>query len=202
MSLKVLLCSRDDASPQYWSILRAIHPRIPLQIISACPGGCRPWSEDDNKGRKASYGGCAGEPFLLASDVVGHCCDSHHCWPVTSDYVYQAMWGPNMVSFRVQKFWLQCQTSTMIECNKPLVQENVGKSIHFTWFQEEARTEVCKRSMHNAEETSIHPMSRWETCNQQMAGETCWKWSAIKFITCRSFVTTERWQKKKVRSNE
>ena len=60
MSVKVLLCLGDDASPQHWSVLRAIHPLNPHKIISAWLGGCCPWSEDNDTGCKtlcAALGG-------------------------------------------------------------------------------------------------------------------------------------------------
>jgi hypothetical protein len=42
MVLKALLCSGDDALPQNWSVLRAMHTLTAPKVISACSGGYRP----------------------------------------------------------------------------------------------------------------------------------------------------------------
>ena len=47
MAIKALLYSSDDASPQHWSVLIAIHSLNPPKIISACLGGHHPSSKDD-----------------------------------------------------------------------------------------------------------------------------------------------------------
>ena len=73
MSLKVLLCSSDDASLRHQSILRAIHPLNPYKIKSACLGVCHPLSGDDGTGRKtlcAAPGGHLHRHWLWSAIVM------------------------------------------------------------------------------------------------------------------------------------
>ena len=56
MAIKALHCSSNDASPHHRSVLRAIHPLTPPEIITACLGGLSPSSDDKGAGCKASCG--------------------------------------------------------------------------------------------------------------------------------------------------
>jgi hypothetical protein len=85
MALKVLLCSSDDALPQHWSVLRAIHtfnsPKNYIRLL----GGCQPFFQRFGTERKASceaLGGyfCRQRPWsaLVVLVDVGH-------WRLKSD---------------------------------------------------------------------------------------------------------------------
>ena len=75
MVIKALLCSGYDALPQHPSVLRAIHPLTPPQIITACSGGLPPSSDDNGAGRKASCGAQGGHfphhwPWSVVVEMV------------------------------------------------------------------------------------------------------------------------------------
>ena len=76
MSLKVLLCSIDDALPHHWSVLRVMHPLTPPKFVSTCLGGHCPSSKDNGAGCKASCAALGGHfwPWLAVVEmvVVGH----------------------------------------------------------------------------------------------------------------------------------
>ncbi len=89
MVIKVLLCSGNDASPQHWSVLRAIYSLTPPKIITACSGGLPLSSEDDDgAGRKNSCGAQGGHfhrrwPWSVVVEmvVVGR-------WRLVTSYVF------------------------------------------------------------------------------------------------------------------
>ena len=75
MAIKMHLCSSDDALPQHWSVLRAIHPLNLQKNICTCSGGLPPSSDDGSAGRKASYGAqggnfCLRRPWLVVVEMV------------------------------------------------------------------------------------------------------------------------------------
>ena len=75
MAIKVLLCSGDDASPQHWSVLRAIHPLNLRKNIFTCSGGLPPSNDDNDTGCKTSCGaqGChfrQRRPWMVVIEIV------------------------------------------------------------------------------------------------------------------------------------
>jgi hypothetical protein len=75
MALKVLLCSGNAASPQHWSVLRAMHTSTTLKTISNCSGDCSPSIQCISVERKASCGAlgghfCQQRPWLAMAVLV------------------------------------------------------------------------------------------------------------------------------------
>ncbi len=83
MARKVLLCSGDDASPQHWSILRAIHTlnssknyiHLFRELSTICSTH---WI-----GAQGIMWGTRG-PFMSAAAMVCYGCVGH-CWPLKAD---------------------------------------------------------------------------------------------------------------------
>jgi hypothetical protein len=74
-SIKVLLCSGNDALLQHWSVLRAMHPLNLRKIITACLGGLPPSRDDDGAGHTALCGVQGGHfrrrrPWLVMVEMV------------------------------------------------------------------------------------------------------------------------------------
>jgi hypothetical protein len=80
MSLKVLLCSGDDESPQHWSVLRAIHTLTSPKNYIPLLGGSSPIHLTPRRGAQGLMWGTR-EPFLLAAAMVGYGCVGR-CWPL------------------------------------------------------------------------------------------------------------------------
>ncbi len=85
MALKALLCSGNDASPQHWSVLRAIHSLDSRKSYICLLGGCRLSIQCIGTKRKASFGALGGHfcrrlpwPAMVVLFNVGH-------WKLTSD---------------------------------------------------------------------------------------------------------------------
>jgi hypothetical protein len=84
MALKVLLCSGDDASPQHWSVLKAIHTlNSPKNYIHLLRGlstiHLMHWI-----GAKGLMWGTRG-PFQPAAAMVCYGCVGRY-WPLEADF--------------------------------------------------------------------------------------------------------------------
>jgi hypothetical protein len=83
MALKALLCSGNDASPQYWSVLRAIHTLNSRKNYICLLGGSSPIHSTHLRRAQGLMWGTRG-PFLLAAAMVGYGCVGR-CWPLEAD---------------------------------------------------------------------------------------------------------------------
>jgi hypothetical protein len=80
MALKALLCSGNDESPQYRSVLRAINtPNSPKNYIRLL-GGLSPIHSTHRRGVQGLMWGTRG-PFPPAGAMVGYGCVGL-CWPL------------------------------------------------------------------------------------------------------------------------
>ena len=75
IAIKALFCSDNDALPQHWSVLKAIHPLNLQKIMCTCSEGLPPLSNDDNAGHKASCGAQGGHfcrrwPWSVVVEMV------------------------------------------------------------------------------------------------------------------------------------
>jgi hypothetical protein len=73
MPLKVLLCSGNDASPQHWSVLRAMHTLNSLKNYIHMLGGLSPIHSTRQSGVKGLMWGTRG-PYPPAAAMVGYGC--------------------------------------------------------------------------------------------------------------------------------
>jgi hypothetical protein len=78
MPLKALLCSGNDALPQHWSFLRAIHTLNSLKNYTRLLGGLSPIHSTHWCGAKGLMRGTRG-PYPLAAAMVGNGCVGQ-CW--------------------------------------------------------------------------------------------------------------------------
>jgi hypothetical protein len=70
MALKTLQCYGNDASPQHWSVLRAIHTLNTPQNYIHLLGGLSPIHLKRRRGLQGLMRGARG-PFPLAAAMVG-----------------------------------------------------------------------------------------------------------------------------------
>jgi hypothetical protein len=70
MALKALLCSGNDASPQYWSVLRAMHTLNSPKNYTRLLGGLSPIHSMHRRGAQGLMWGARG-PFPPAAAMVG-----------------------------------------------------------------------------------------------------------------------------------
>ena len=82
-ALKVLLCSSDDASPQHWSVLRAIHTLNSRKNYIRLLGGLLPIHSTHLRRAQGLMWGPSGA-FLQAAAMVGYGCVGQ-CWPLEAD---------------------------------------------------------------------------------------------------------------------
>ncbi len=73
LALKALLCSGNDASPQHWSVLRAIHTLNSCKNYIHLLGGLLPIHLMHLRGAPGIMWGTRG-PFLPAAAMVGYGC--------------------------------------------------------------------------------------------------------------------------------
>ncbi len=83
ITLKVLLCSGDDALPQHWSVLRAIHTLNSPQNYICLLGGLLTNHSTHWIGAQGLMWGTRG-PFPLVAAMVCHGCVGG-CWPLEAD---------------------------------------------------------------------------------------------------------------------
>jgi hypothetical protein len=83
MPLKALLCSDKDASPQHWSVLRAIHALNNLKNYTRLLGGLSALHSLHWRGAKGLMWGTRG-PYLLAVAMVGYGCVGQ-CWQLEAN---------------------------------------------------------------------------------------------------------------------
>jgi hypothetical protein len=83
MPLKALLCSGNDALPQHWSVLRAIHTLKSLKNYIRLLGGLLPIHSTCLRGVKGLMWVTRG-PYLLAAAMVGYGCVGR-CWQLEAN---------------------------------------------------------------------------------------------------------------------
>jgi hypothetical protein len=83
MPLKALLCSSDDASPQHWSVLRAIHTLNSLKNYIPLLGGLLPIHLTHQHEAKGLMWGTRG-PYPPATAMVGYGCVGQ-CWQLEAN---------------------------------------------------------------------------------------------------------------------
>jgi hypothetical protein len=83
-ALKVLLCSGDDASPQHWSVLRAIHTLNSRKNYIRLLGRLSPIHSTSLRGAQGLMWGTRGA-FLLGAAMVMVVLVDAGCWRLTSD---------------------------------------------------------------------------------------------------------------------
>ncbi len=80
MALKALLCSGNDESPQYWSVLRAINTLNSPQKYICLLGGLSPIHSTHRRRAQGLMWGARG-PFPPAAAMIGYGCVGW-CWPL------------------------------------------------------------------------------------------------------------------------
>ncbi len=83
MALKALLCSGDDALPQHWSVLRAIHTLNSRKIYIHFLGGLSPIHSTHLRRVQGLMWSTRGA-FLPAAAMVGYGCVGQ-CWPLEAE---------------------------------------------------------------------------------------------------------------------
>ena len=91
MALKALLCSDNDESPQYRSVLRAINTLNSPQKYIRLLGGLSPIHLMHRRRAQGLMWGTRG-PFPLAAAMVGYGCVGL-CWPLDADVRSTYCWN-------------------------------------------------------------------------------------------------------------
>jgi hypothetical protein len=83
MPLNALLCSGNDALPQHWSVLRAIHTLTSLQNYIRLFGGLSPIRSTRRRREKCLMWGTRG-PYPPTAAMVGYGCVGR-CWQLKAN---------------------------------------------------------------------------------------------------------------------
>jgi hypothetical protein len=126
MALKVLLCSSNDASPQHWSVLRAIHTlNSPPKYIPLL-GGLSTIHSTHLIGAQGLMWGTRG-PFPPAAAMVCYGCVGQ-CWPLEADVRSNYCRNSNNC---LPKYFLFLRRSHTILTSYPASKKGRLRPLHF-----------------------------------------------------------------------